>query len=240
MVNGPGQLGVRWKWKRPLQSGQELEDVYQLASLLGSVRLSDKKDKWGWFGDGSGEFSVGAVKKVIMEGRNSPPISSFKWCKWIPVKCNIFAWRASLNRIPTVEALSKRNVHVQDSHCGFCIDGEDNVDHLFIQCLAANSVWNAISGWCRIPPIFAFSFQDLMETHLHSGLKEPEKSILQGLVIIACWSIWKARNDARFRSTQVRIERIISEVKSVGYLWVRNRTKFRNLTWEDWCKFVIM
>ncbi|KAJ0742858.1 hypothetical protein HanPI659440_Chr10g0368951 [Helianthus annuus] len=125
--------------------------------------------------------------------------------------------------------IRRRNINIQESSCGSCNEGEDAVGHLFTGCLAANVVRNSISNWCRVSQIVAFSFQDLMEVHLSCGLKDPEKSIFQGLIIIACWSLWKARNEARFRNYSLRVEKVISEMKSTGFFWVRNRTKCKSL-----------
>ncbi|MFS7923076.1 putative reverse transcriptase zinc-binding domain-containing protein [Helianthus anomalus] len=191
------------------------------------------KDKWQWLGDKSGDFSVKFVRSLLQKDRGSG-CTSFVWCKWLPLKVNVFAWRADLNRLPTIEGLRRRNVMVDDQTYVFCNEGEDSVSHLFIECVAANVVWNMISGWCHVPQIFASSFQDLMKVYQFSGLKDPEKSIFQGVLIIACWSLWKARNEVRFRNKPFRIEKIISEVKSVSFLWVRNRTKFKNLSWANW------
>ncbi|KAJ0535877.1 hypothetical protein HanIR_Chr09g0435371 [Helianthus annuus] len=121
----------------------------------------------------------------------------------------------------------------------FLHEGEDEVCHLFTGCFAANVLWNYVSKWCRVPQIFAFSVQDLLVSYVTCGLKEPENVIFQGIMIIACWSLWKARNEARFRNVPVRIEKVISEV-ALGFLWVKNRTKFKSLSWDNWCKFVIM
>ncbi|XP_021996002.1 uncharacterized protein LOC110893192 [Helianthus annuus] len=240
MSIGSNQVNTLWQWKRDPMQGTEPEELSQLLSLLDSVSLSDRSDRWIWIGEGKEDFSVAAVKRTIMKGRGSSSGSKFKWCKWVPAKCNIFAWRAVINRIPTVEALRRRNISIQNSSCGLCKDGEDEVNHLFSGCYVANVVWSYVSNWCRVPHIYAFSIQDLVEYYVRCGLKEPEKTIFQGVMIIACWSLWKARNEARFRNVSVRIEKVISEVKVLGFLWVKNRTKFRSLSWENWCKFVIM
>ncbi|KAJ0754982.1 hypothetical protein HanPI659440_Chr09g0352861 [Helianthus annuus] len=61
-----------------------------------------------------------------------------------------------------------------------------------------------------------------------------------GIIRIGCWSLWRARNGLKFNYKLARIEEIVSEVKSVGYLWFKNRTKLKNLSCNSWCKFVIM
>ncbi|XP_022032934.1 uncharacterized protein LOC110934047 [Helianthus annuus] len=144
-IGGSGQEKFGWQWKRPLAPGPESEDLIQLLNLLDSFVVFDSKDKWVWLGDGSGDFSVGAVKRTLVKGRGSDNFSRFKWCRWVHAKCNIFAWRTGLGGIPTVEALRRRNINLQDLSCGFCNEGEDTVGHLFTECLAANVVWNSIS-----------------------------------------------------------------------------------------------
>ncbi|KAJ0453422.1 putative reverse transcriptase zinc-binding domain-containing protein [Helianthus annuus] len=229
-----------WQWKRLLESAPELAELSQLSSLLENFYVSGSADKWAWIGNGTEDFSVGAVKKVLVKGYGTVSRSNFSWCKWLPVKCNVFAWRADLGSIPTVDALRKRNIFITDSVCGLCNDGEDTVSYLFTECYVANMIWNAISRWCKVPQIYAFSFQDLLKAHEFCALKDPVNSIFYGVIIIACWCIWKARNDNRFSNRRCRIEKILSDVKSYGFLWARHRSKCKNLSWENWRKFVIM
>ncbi|MFS8032965.1 hypothetical protein Hanom_Chr17g01563941 [Helianthus anomalus] len=68
-----------------------------------------------------------------------------------------------------------------------------------------------------------FVISVLMEIHNHSGLNELEIFILHGIIIICCWSIWRSRNEFRFANKPVQVENIISEIKMVGFLWVRSR-----------------
>ncbi|KAF5783304.1 putative reverse transcriptase zinc-binding domain-containing protein [Helianthus annuus] len=191
-------------------------------------------------GHKSNEFGVKFVKNMLAKNQSKVDIFKFSWCKWLPAKCNIFAWRAGLGSIATVDALKRRNINIQDTKCCVCNKEEESIDHLFTGCLVARIMWQAISRWCRTQQIFAFSFRDLLEVNNHLGLKEPEKSSVCGIIIIGCWSIWRSRKEARFANKTVKMDKIISEVKSVGFLWARNRSKCKDLSWENWCKFVIM
>ncbi|KAJ0625067.1 putative reverse transcriptase zinc-binding domain-containing protein [Helianthus annuus] len=68
-----------------------------------------------------------------------------KWCRWIPKKCNIFAWRAELDRIPTVEALRKRNIDVVFEGCVF-VDALTELQTIFFSgCLVSAVVWQWVS-----------------------------------------------------------------------------------------------
>ncbi|MFS7991238.1 hypothetical protein Hanom_Chr12g01068431 [Helianthus anomalus] len=97
-----------------------------------------------------------------------------------------------------------------------------------------------ISRWCRVPPIFAFSTKDLLESHKNGILKGKEKEAMHGIIIVACWCLWLARNKAKFSDVQVKVDKVFGDVKSLGFLWFKNRYKNNPITWTDWCKFVIL
>ncbi|KAM0048221.1 putative reverse transcriptase zinc-binding domain-containing protein [Helianthus debilis subsp. tardiflorus] len=161
-------------------------------------------------------------------------------CPWVPLKCNIFVWKAEMNRIPTVETLSRCGILNGEETCQLCSNGDDSVDHLFSSRIIASIVWQKLCAWCRVPIFFVFYFRDLLKINNHCGKKAGEKEAFQGIVIISCWSIWKARNERRFNGKQSKVESTVSEVRSLGFLWFKNRSKYKSVLWLDWCKFVIM
>ncbi|XP_076890658.1 uncharacterized protein LOC143541793 [Bidens hawaiensis] len=177
-----------------------------------SVRWSKKDDAWRWLGDHSGVFSVSSVRKKLMD-RLGAGQSVLNWSRWVPIKCNIFVWRAVLNRLPTSEMLIKRNIRVESSSCLLCSCGEDNIDHLLSGCFVSALVWQHISVWCRIPQIFVFSTKDLRELSSSLVLGKREKEILHGIIIIGCWRIWKARNDKLHKDKEVKIHEIMEDIK---------------------------
>ncbi|KAJ0937947.1 hypothetical protein HanRHA438_Chr03g0147551 [Helianthus annuus] len=138
-----------------------------------------------------------------------------------------------MGRSPTAMALRNMNIYVEDVNCPFCSDDEETVENM------ATIILNFVSS-NRCANFFVISFRDLMEIHNHSGLNELEKFILHGIIIICCWCIWRSRNEFRFANIPAQVENIISEIKMVGFLWVRSRTKLKTLTWENWSSFVIM
>ncbi|KAF5822570.1 hypothetical protein HanXRQr2_Chr01g0028141 [Helianthus annuus] len=54
-----------------------------------------------------------------------------------------------------------------------------------------------------------------------------------------CWSIWKVRNDLLFLNKRIKIDNIFSQVKALDFLWYSSRSKHKDISWVDWCKFVI-
>ncbi|KAJ0455099.1 hypothetical protein HanIR_Chr15g0747381 [Helianthus annuus] len=54
--------------------------------------------------------------------------------------------------------------------------------------------------------------------------------------MIACWCIWKERNDVFFNQKRCSPQDIIGEIKSRGFAWVKNRSSCKCIRWTDWCK----
>ncbi|XP_021974957.1 uncharacterized protein LOC110870066 [Helianthus annuus] len=221
-INGGGSRYV-WQWRRPLGEGQETIEMIGLCSLLHSVELKKEKDRWAWTGSSDKQFNVGAVKWLLNKNIGYNEGNHPGWCKWLPSKCNVFIWRAGLDKLATMDALKRRNIDRGDSNCVLCGEGEESMEHLFTSCCFAAMLCPIISLWCKILNIFAFSVNDLLDTHEHIGLKGIKKEVVQGIIRIGCWSIWKARNEARFNNKIIKLEGIIREIKTVGFLWFNSR-----------------
>lgn len=232
--------GGHWNWYREPDTSSELEELFFLVNVVEHVALSERKDEWKWLGEKSGKFSVRSIRSLFYSGADFSNIYVYKWCKWIPAKCNIFMWQAEMSRIPSADSLIRRKMVGIDGLCSLCGEDQESVDHIFTSCRVAMVVWNHICNWTRVQRFFAFSFRDLIEVHDHVGLKGKAKWVFQGIVIISCWVIWRARNKRRFEGIDVRTVEVISEIKSLGFLWVCSRAKLSRLSWSDWCKYVIV
>ncbi|MFS7974589.1 putative reverse transcriptase zinc-binding domain-containing protein [Helianthus anomalus] len=130
-------------------------------------------------------------------------------CRWLPRKCSVFVWRLGLNKLATMDSLMKRNIVRGNQNCVFCLEAEETSVHLFTSCNLSSTVWSLVSLWCKIPFIWAFSVKDLLESHDFIGLSGKKKDMVQGIIRIGCWSIWKARNEVRFNNKNVKLEDII-------------------------------
>ncbi|KAI3794370.1 hypothetical protein L1987_37000 [Smallanthus sonchifolius] len=222
---------ARWAWKRPPSSSEEISDLQQLTSLLIGVRTGDAKDRWFWAAGNIKEFSVGNVRRLLQPREEDNGRFIMAWCKWVPLKCNIFAWRAELDKIPTKTALRRRNIQIADASCPFCNEGEDSVVHIFTTCMVATILWQHISSWCNVPCIYAFSFKDLLDVHVPLSVSVRAKEVLHGIIMIGCWSLWRARNECVFSDRKIKVENIISQVKALGFLW---RLGYREKDCDGW------
>ncbi|KAJ0532976.1 hypothetical protein HanIR_Chr09g0403021 [Helianthus annuus] len=91
----------------------------------------------------------------------------------------------------------------------------------------ASYVWQAISNWCNVTPIYAFLVLDLLNLHKFCHFEKKKRKVLQGIIMIACWCTWKARNDTIFSSKETTGARVIEDIKSLIFLWTKNRSPFK-------------
>ncbi|GJX08249.1 RNA-directed DNA polymerase, eukaryota, reverse transcriptase zinc-binding domain protein [Tanacetum coccineum] len=84
---------------------------FQFLELLGNIEgisLADSRDRWSWSLEGSGEFSVASVRRLIDENILSEVSTKTRWINVVPIKINIHAWKVKLDCLPTKLNISKR------------------------------------------------------------------------------------------------------------------------------------
>ncbi|GJU37412.1 RNA-directed DNA polymerase, eukaryota [Tanacetum coccineum] len=79
-----------------------------------------------------------------------------RWVKYIPIKINIFAWRARLDRLPTRSNLLRRGVVLDSSLCPICGEVPEDIFHVLFRCDIAMLVFRKICRWWDL------DWQDLM------------------------------------------------------------------------------
>ncbi|KAJ0892121.1 putative RNA-directed DNA polymerase [Helianthus annuus] len=94
-----GTWSVRWEWTRHLDTSEEVGCKIALEALMQPIFLNDTEDTWYWSHGVNNGFEVADVKRWL----NGSPVNSltfeFRWSPWVPNKCNIFMWRAFLDRL---------------------------------------------------------------------------------------------------------------------------------------------
>ncbi|XP_035832892.1 uncharacterized protein LOC118481762 [Helianthus annuus] len=210
-------IDVNWSWSRAIFSQEEMAELAEASVVLAGLATSDTKDSWKWTLEDSGIFSTSSFKKAASNQAPVDPIYRIWTGGWIPAKCKIFMWRVLIDRIPTRNALARRNVTVDSENCAFCGVLTESVDHLFSGCETVCAVWVWLSDWAKINPLFAFSFKDVMLMHKGASEDKRARLIIRGLIMVTCWCVWKARNNKIFSNGRGSVEEIIGEVKSLDF-----------------------
>ncbi|KAI3761910.1 hypothetical protein L1987_52333 [Smallanthus sonchifolius] len=205
--------------------------------MLGSVSLSESRDKWSWGIDEGGEFTVSNVKKLLREDRDIHREHVMNWESWVPLKVNLHMWRAEMDRVPTRLELVRRRINIPDVSCVLCNTDPESSMHTFTGCGFTYGVWSFVEKWCRLDPIIAFDVKDLLL--LPDSVRGPKwaKKIIRGIIMTSCWAVWRARNDKAFEGVIPKVNEVFATIKSLSFLWLRSRSKFKTIQWKDWMVF---
>ncbi|PWA46663.1 reverse transcriptase domain, Reverse transcriptase zinc-binding domain protein [Artemisia annua] len=187
-VNLSGEVkNLKWDWRRAPTTQQEVSELFGILNLIYDYSWDSGSHSWKWLGDDQGCFTVASAKRLISSSRNYGEFFKMKWNGWIPLKCNVMAWRAEQDRLPTRMELTKRGMVLQDSLCPLCADNPETSGHLFTACLFATEVWARIASWCKLAPIFAFEVRDLIILPKHLKMRKQESRTFHGIVLTTLW-----------------------------------------------------
>ncbi|GJV18660.1 RNA-directed DNA polymerase, eukaryota, reverse transcriptase zinc-binding domain protein [Tanacetum coccineum] len=139
-----------WSFRRKPRDGIEQHQLELLHEKTADVILSSSQDRWIWSLEGSGEFSVSSIRKVI--DSIYLPCSSLKtrWLKEVPIKINIHAWRVSNDYLPTRINLSRRGLEIESITCPLCNKMAESSSHLFFICDVSQQIMSKIMRWWEL------------------------------------------------------------------------------------------
>nr|GFA35682.1 RNA-directed DNA polymerase, eukaryota [Tanacetum cinerariifolium] len=93
---------------RSIRGGVEQVQFNELSDMLQSVSLVPYSDRWVWSLEGSREFSIAYIRKIIDDNRLSTVDTRTLWIKCVPIKVNILAWKIKMEALPTRCNISRR------------------------------------------------------------------------------------------------------------------------------------
>ncbi|KAL8257065.1 hypothetical protein R6Q59_029106 [Mikania micrantha] len=85
--------------------------------------------------------------------------------------------------------------------------------------------------------LYVFSVKDLLELHRTGGGSKRFKEAIHAVILTAIWCIWKCRNELIFDRRTTSSHTIFKEVQSLSLFWVKQRSRWDLLSWEDWMSF---
>ncbi|GJR12762.1 RNA-directed DNA polymerase, eukaryota [Tanacetum coccineum] len=185
-------------FRREVRGGAESLQLTQILDLLGTVILSNMEDRWIWDLNGDGEFCVKDVRNLLDATFLPKADSPTRWIKTIPIKVNIFAWKVSLDRLPTRSNLARRGVLVPSSSCLICNVSDEDLAHLLFRCDLAIEVTRLVYRWWNLVWIPLDSYISWLSWIKALRMNSRSKSVLEGVFYTAWWSIWSYRNQILF------------------------------------------
>ncbi|GKA59171.1 RNA-directed DNA polymerase, eukaryota [Tanacetum coccineum] len=138
--------------------------------------------------------------------------------KFIPIKVNVFSWRARRDSLPTRVNLSRRGVLLDSHLCPLCNAAMEDVQHVFFRCDVARVVLRKICRWWDLDWQEICSFSDWDAWFLSFRLSSRLKSILEGGFYVAWWRIWRLRNQLVFDALPPNRSTIFDDIVSWSFL----------------------
>ncbi|GKA55450.1 RNA-directed DNA polymerase, eukaryota, partial [Tanacetum coccineum] len=176
-----------------------------MAERLGS-------DRWTCDLSGDGEFKVKVIRNFIDDLFLPSSNVETRWVKFIPIKVNVFSWRAHHDRLPTRVNLSRRGVLLDSHVCPLCNAAMEDVQHVFFRCDVARVVLRKICRWWDLDWQEICSFSDWDAWFLSFRLSSRLKSILEGVFYVAWWRIWRLRNQLVFDASPPNRSTIFDDI----------------------------
>ncbi|GJU36620.1 RNA-directed DNA polymerase, eukaryota [Tanacetum coccineum] len=181
-------VAVKWgdpsfdhSFRRQARDGAESQQWAELLSLLGTFTLSPSIDRWVSDLNGEGLFRVKDFRSFLDDLLLPSSNMATRWVKCVPVKVNVFVWRARLERLPTRDNLAKRGVPIVSNLCPVCGSFPEDAHHLFFGCDLAKNIFLKICRWWNLSWAHVSSFVEWDIWFASIRLSSKLKSLLEGL-----------------------------------------------------------
>ncbi|GKD26607.1 RNA-directed DNA polymerase, eukaryota, reverse transcriptase zinc-binding domain protein [Tanacetum coccineum] len=226
---------LEWSFRRKSRSGVEQHQLIMLQEKIEGCILSNTQDRWTWSLEGSGDFSVSSVRKVIDAVYLPRGSVKSRWIKEVPLKINIHAWKVTNDYLPTRLNLSRRGIDIESIVCPMCNSMVESSRHLFFSCEFSNQIMCKIMRWWELDYREINSYEAWVEWMLSIRLPSKLKKVFEGTCYIVWWFIWIWRNQLLFGQDSRSKSLMFDDIVSRSFYWIRSRCKAK-FSWIDWLK----
>nr|GEU57276.1 RNA-directed DNA polymerase, eukaryota [Tanacetum cinerariifolium] len=135
-----------------------------------------------------------------------------RWVSVVPIKINVFAWRVSLDRLPTRINLSFRGIGIPSILCLIRSCAGESSSHLLFSCNVARQLLLKVARWWELDIKECMSYTDWLSWFTALHLSKGIKRMLEGVFYVMWWMIWKFCNQVLFGSSRPRLELLFDEI----------------------------
>nr|GEV36937.1 RNA-directed DNA polymerase, eukaryota [Tanacetum cinerariifolium] len=129
------------------RGGVEQAQLELLKEKVEGCILSNMNDRWAWSLEGSCEFLVSSVRKVIDATLLPKGTTKIRWIKAVPIKINVHAWKVKHDCLPTRVNISRKGVEIESMLCHMCDNAVESSRHLFFSCYFISELTRKITRW---------------------------------------------------------------------------------------------
>nr|GEV77052.1 RNA-directed DNA polymerase, eukaryota, reverse transcriptase zinc-binding domain protein [Tanacetum cinerariifolium] len=112
--------GLAFSLRRNPKGEAEQAQFDLLKEKVEGCILVDMFDRWVLSLEGSGDFTVSSVSKLIDDVLLSEVSTKTRWIKAVPIKVNVHAWKVKIDCLPTRFNISHRGMDIESILCPIC------------------------------------------------------------------------------------------------------------------------
>nr|GEV04102.1 RNA-directed DNA polymerase, eukaryota [Tanacetum cinerariifolium] len=116
-----------------------------------------------WSLEGSGDFSVVFIRKVIDDKFLPNVISKTRWVICVPIKVNILALKVKMDALSVRFNLSRRGIDIGSIVCPVCESGVETASHLFFKFSLLRQIARKVSSWWNVDYVDANSYEEWLD-----------------------------------------------------------------------------
>ncbi|GKC01049.1 RNA-directed DNA polymerase, eukaryota [Tanacetum coccineum] len=172
MEKGDSNLHDTFPRMFALEADKQSTVAAKIAQVDGSFRRPVRS--------GDGRFRVKDIRNLIDDLILPSWSEPTRWVKFIPIKINIFVWRARRDCLPTRTNLIRRGVYMDSIACPICGSYEEDIHHILFECDLAQVVLPRIYRWWDLDWQIWSSFANRNAWFSTIKLASNIKSLLEG------------------------------------------------------------
>ena len=222
--------------RRNPRGGIEASQFTDLRLLIEPVVLSPHRDTWTWSLDVHKGFSVASIRSLIDLHFLGANLNATRWNRSIPIKVNVFMWRAMLNKLPTRVNLDRKGIEVDSLLCPICHEDVETVNHIFFTCDLAKDLWALLAKWWELDVPFCASISDWLSWLDSLSISFKARVFLDGVGSAIMWSLWSFRNRLLFSNHPPKKSLIWDSIVSYSFLWISSRNPKTAISWVGWLR----
>ena len=131
---------------------------------------------------------------------------------FLPRKCKDFNWRIFYGQVNVETRL--RRMNLSSGMCCICKTFEENLEHMMYHCQGIRSMWTEIESLlCKVlHHDFSICLLNVLLGHFDDD--QFLSDVVNVLISIARWEIWKRRNHIRYEKYDFPVKNLTSKVKN--------------------------
>ncbi|XP_071679762.1 uncharacterized protein [Lolium perenne] len=214
-------------WLRDLGPELSVEGWAQCIRLWDEIELVDRDasrpDRFTWPGSIKGAYSAKDTYRMLCLGQEEFSMYKPIWHSFAPPKCKFFVWLALRYRLWTSDRRHRHGLQDRSAACYWCLQDEDNLDHVLMRCPYARQVWFGCitaAGLNIVEPNRDSSLESWWSS-ARDLVRRRDRNSFDTLVILIAWQIWKQRNARVFGNTNLQFStaQMLIHIKEEFGLW---------------------